>query len=126
SAVDTEVEVLKSRSLAERVTTALKLDNDSEFNSRLRPGNPISSIINAIGLGEAPSPGAGKLDDVQQQKVHEAVVDHVLARLSVTRQGLTYVIDVSFASQDPTKATTIANTFAEKYLSEQLEAKYEA
>lgn len=125
SVVDTEVEVLKSRSLADRVVTALNLDHDPEFNASLRPSNPISSLAAALGFGEANGMSA-QLTPEQRTKMHEAVVDAVLKRLSVSRVGLTYVIDVSFGSTSPEKAAEIANAFADKYLSEQLQAKYEA
>jgi succinoglycan biosynthesis transport protein ExoP len=124
SVVDTEVEVLKSRSLAERVVTALHLDNDPEFNAKLAPANPITAALAAVGLGpEALTPGDAAS---QAAKTHEGVVDAVLKRLVIQRVGLTYVIDVGFASRSPEKAALIANTFADKYLSEQLETKYEA
>jgi len=45
---------------------------------------------------------------------------------NVKRATVTYVINVSFDSTDPVKAEQIANAFADKYLSEQLEAKFEA
>src|SRR5580693_9265044 len=45
--VDTEVEILKSRSLAERVVNALKLDQDPEFNTSLQKANPVRAAINA-------------------------------------------------------------------------------
>ncbi|MFW8695845.1 exopolysaccharide biosynthesis protein, partial [Mesorhizobium japonicum] len=38
----------------------------------------------------------------------------------------TYVMNVGFASEDPAKAARIANTFADRYLLEQLEAKFDA
>ncbi|MBV9993567.1 MAG: polysaccharide biosynthesis tyrosine autokinase [Caulobacteraceae bacterium] len=124
SAVDTEVEVLKSRSLAERVVTALNLDGDPEFNAKLRPRNPIMSALSIFGVGDGPD--LRPADEARLTKNHEAVVDAVLKRLSVNRLGLTYVIDIGFQSQSPEKATTIANAFADKYLSEQLQAKYDA
>jgi len=136
SVVDTEVEVLKSRSLAERVDQVLKLDQDPEFNSVLRPKNPIATAIGgSVGAVEtllkslAPrnsAMSAQQLANLAQTKQHEAVIDHVLKRLKVRRNGLTYVIDVSFESEDPAKAALIANTFADRYLLEQLEAKYDA
>jgi succinoglycan biosynthesis transport protein ExoP len=122
SAVDTEVEVLRSRSLAERVVTALHLDDDPEFNVRLRSADPISALIGAVGLRGPITEGA----PAQDPKAQEAVIEAVLKRLNVQRVGLTYVIDVSFSSESPEKAATIANSFADKYLSEQLQTKYEA
>jgi len=37
-----------------------------------------------------------------------------------------YVINIQFESTDPAKAALIANTFADRYLLEQLEAKFDA
>jgi succinoglycan biosynthesis transport protein ExoP len=134
SAVDTEVEILKSRTLAERVVDTLKLDNDPEFNAKLRPVNPVASVIEApfkfvgdvLSNGRESEAARQQSEQLRQQKIHEAVVDTVLKRLTVRRSGLTYVIDVGFESKDPAKAAQIANAFADKYLLEQLEAKYEA
>ena len=64
--------------------------------------------------------------DLQATKDHEAVVDSVLNRLKVRRSGLTYVIDVAFESEDAAKAAVIANAFANLYLTQQLQDKYDA
>jgi succinoglycan biosynthesis transport protein ExoP len=132
SAIDTEVEILRSRSLAEQVVTALKLDKDPEFNSKLSPVNPIIAAITAPfssddSAGSQGSDSAAQpASDIHAIRNHEAVVDHVLRRLSIRRSGLTYVINVTFESQDRAKAALIANTFADKYLLEQLVAKVDA
>lgn len=130
SVVDTEVEVLKSRSLAERVVSDQHLDQDPEFNKSLQPKNPVVAVLTAPidGLKDLLSshaPGAGAAE-LKATKTHEAVVDSVLSRLKVRRSGLTYVIDVSFESENPVKAAQIANTFASLYLTQQLQDKYEA
>lgn len=129
STVDTEVEVLRSRQLAERVVDTLNLTQDPEFNSRLAPPGPIGSVIGGIAVFL----GAATPDAAQEQLSAEAaalekerVVDAVLSRLSIRRAGLTYVMNVGFTSEDPAKAARIANTFADRYMLEQLEAKFDA
>ena len=71
SVVDTEVEVLKSRQLAERVVKTLKLDADPEFNRRLlKPtglGAVVGSAINAQPVVAYQAP-------VYQQPVYAAPV----------------------------------------------------
>lgn len=125
--VDTQVEVLKSRRLAERVTVALKLDEDPEFNGELREGGLLEPVTDALaGILATATPEDVADNPVAQQKIRERVVDNVLAGLSVRRSGLTYVINVSYESESPTKAADIANKFAELYLLEQLEAKFDA
>lgn len=118
--VDTEVEVLKSRQLAERVVTALKLDQDPEFNRALQKPEGVRALIATL------MPAEIDRSALARQKRHEKVVDAVLQRLAVKRTGLTYIIKVSFESENPAKATAIANKFGELYLLEQMEAKFDA
>ena len=125
--VDTEVEVIKSRQLAERVTKALTLEADPEFSSQVRKPSGLEAAAGGIGalFGMTP-PSEIKLSPLSLQKQHERVVDKVMSGLSVKRSGLTYVINVSYQSESPQKAAEIANKFAELYLLEQLEAKFDA
>lgn len=127
SAVDTEVEVLKSRQLAERVVKSLKLEDDTEFNSSLRKPGGVKMVLGGIGsLLGAKAPDADRPTAVQAQKRREQIVDRVLSGLSVKRAGLTYVIKVNYESESPAKAALIANKFSELYLLEQMEAKFDA
>ena len=48
-----------------------------------------------------------------------------LQGVSVTRQGYSYLIDVSYTSENPTLAAAVANGFADEYLVDQLESRYE-
>ncbi len=126
AAVDTEAEVLKSRQLAERVTKDLKLEKDPEFNPELAKPTGVKAMLRgAFGMIAGP-PEDIRQSDLAQQKAHEQIVDRVLSGLSVKRSGLTYVIKVSYESASAQKAAVIANKFAELYLLEQLEAKFDA
>lgn len=126
AAVDTEVEVLKSRQLAERVTKDLKLEEDPEFNPALAKPTGVGALISgALGAVAGP-PKEVQQSALAQQKAHEQIVDRVLSGLSVKRSGLTFVINVSYESPSAQKAAVIANKFAELYLLEQLEAKFDA
>jgi capsular exopolysaccharide synthesis family protein len=106
SAVDTQVEVLRSRALAEAVVRQLKLYNVPEFNPELK-GQP-GAIAN-------PSPW-----------LVERVTEQVQARTLIKREGLTYVIQVAFTSKYPTRASSIVNTFMTMYMQRQLDAKSSA
>nr|WP_310539431.1 polysaccharide biosynthesis tyrosine autokinase [Phenylobacterium sp.] len=127
SAVDTEVEILKSRQLAERVVKGLKLEEDPEFNSSLRKPTGVKALLGGAGsIFGAKAPEAVTLRGEAAQKHHERIVDAVLGGLSVKRSGLTYVINVNYESSSAAKAAKIANKFAELYLLEQMEAKFDA
>jgi capsular exopolysaccharide synthesis family protein len=111
--VDTEVEVLKSRALAEKVVERLGLEADPEFNPAAfsRP------------WGWRPAPPHLPATDVLTRA---AVVARVEKRLKIARAGFTYVIAISFSDPSGEKAARIANAVAELYLGQQLEAKSQA
>lgn len=110
--VDTQVELIRSRTIAGRVVDDLGLVRDPEFNARLRGG-----------LFGKPAPAA---TPEAQRRQREATINAVLSRLKVERRGLTFVIDIRFTSQNPAKASQVATAFAERYLTSQLDAKLEA
>ena len=132
SAVDTEVEILKSRSLAGRVVQDLHLDNDPEFNGALRKPTLIQTVLGApAALFRSAAPktsaaDAGALNVLAERKSNDRMIDALLRRQKVSRQGLTYVIAIDFTSINQLKAAQIADAFANDYLLEQLEAKFDA
>ncbi|WP_374471241.1 GumC family protein [Phenylobacterium sp.] len=111
--VDTEVELIRSRALAGRVVDTLNLTRDPEFNRALRPGL----------FGGQPQPAT---TPEAQRRHREATINAVINRLKVQRRGLTFVIDISFTSANAEKASRIATTYADRYLTAQLDAKVEA
>jgi succinoglycan biosynthesis transport protein ExoP len=119
--VDTEVEVLESRQLAARVVKALRLEQDPEFNSHLKTGVSLHSVVQSLGLAPAKSTNGSR-----SPKELEQVVNAVAKNLSVSRAGLTYVIRIGFKSENPAKAAIIADEFADLYILQQLESKSQA
>jgi len=98
-----EIEILRSRALAEKVIENMELYNDPEFTNNSTPD---------------------KGDNDAQFR--SRVINAFLKRLDISQKAKSRVISIAFTSEDPKKATQIANTIAELYLVEQLEAKYDA
>lgn len=120
--VDSEVEVLRSRKLAARVVEQMGLLEDPEFNTNLEEESFLSSLD-----PRALFRGAQDIDQATAERIERnKVIDAFSKRLGVGRRGLTFVIRVSFTSEDAVKAAAIANKTAELYVLEQLEAKYDA
>jgi succinoglycan biosynthesis transport protein ExoP len=128
--VDSEVELLRSPALARRVVNQLHLDKDPEFNPALQQQSVFDALINStktafhtvlIALGVEQASGVDAKDR-QQETVTEMFQNH----LDVERTGLTYVITVTFWSQDSTKAVKIANAVANAYINQQTEMKLQA
>jgi len=120
--MDTEVEVLRSRSLANRVVTQLKLDQDPYFNPYVAKPTGLKALLPWGAKGAAKPPA----DPVEAQRRREKIVDNVLGGLRVRRAGLTYLITVDYTHPNPERAARLANAFADLYLTEQLEAKFDA
>jgi uncharacterized protein involved in exopolysaccharide biosynthesis len=128
--VDSEVQVLQSPAWARRVIAKLHLDKDPEFNALLRPQTVVSKSIATVKaaahsleamLGIVPA------NDVNGDARHEESVAEAFSNnLMVTRQGLTYVINISFWSQDAAKAVRIANAVAQSYMEAQKDTKANA
>lgn len=91
--IETEVAAFRSPELSRLVVRRLNLERDPEFTKGL--GRTAASRAEARG---------------------QAIAARVEAGLTVAREGLTYVIAVSFTSRDPESAARIANAFAEGYI----------
>ncbi|WP_443749076.1 GumC family protein [Asticcacaulis solisilvae] len=113
--IDTEVQVLYSNALADRVVTSLKLDEDPEFNGYLKPKM----------FHDKPVP-MDQLTPEQRSRLHDSIVQSAIGHIFVQRQGLTRIIAIYATSTSPQKAQKIANEWARLYLSQQLETKYQA
>lgn len=128
--VDTEVEVLRSRSLAETVVDQLELINVPEFNDALREPDGLTQSIGAVtdfAAGFLPSPVEVSLTNEERRaRARERVVDALMDARAIRRAGLTYVIEISATSETPSLARDIANAYADAYLTAQLEAKFDA
>ena len=125
AAVDTEVEIIQSRTIAQRVTEKLDLYADPEFNPALEgdSGGGIGAILSGLLPGQVDR--AGPSQEMTERLARERTVNNVQDRLTASRAGLTYMIDIGFVSRDAEKAAEIANAFANEYLVNQLEAKFD-
>lgn len=110
SAVDTQVEILRSRAVAEMVVRKLKLWNDPEFNPKMKPG------MFGITKAAPPSPTA---DPRLVNRITAQLQSHTWVR----RAGLTYVVQVGVNSASPQKSARLANTYLDQYLQRQLDEK---
>jgi uncharacterized protein involved in exopolysaccharide biosynthesis/Mrp family chromosome partitioning ATPase len=121
SLVETQAAAAISRKVAERVTAAMKLDADPEFNRTLDQPSLIDQAKGAI-----KSFLRGKPEPASAAAIHAGVVSAVMNAATAKRSGTADVLEIDFSSQDPRKAAAIANQFAQSYLDDQLQADAEA
>ena len=155
-AVNTEIKVLKSKSVALRVASELHLDRDPEFqgNDQIadlveRLGFPglgrgcadLMERLGFPGLGRACAnvverlafPSLGRTYNDSRQTI--GGTDEKAEKLDLAADALlaklevwqnSYVITVSTTSRDPIKAQRLASTIADEYLASQREVRQEA
>lgn len=124
-AINTEVEVLKSRRLIGKVVADLALTEDPEFNSALRNTSWLS-LERITDLVKKNLPGQEPIPEVvSEQAVMDQVINAVLENVSVTNIRQSYVFQISVVSEDPQKAAKIANRLAELYVEDQIVLKFE-
>lgn len=97
SAVESQLEIIRSEKIALEVIKTLHLADD--------PSNPAK-------------PGA----DFESTRKMLAIVQK---NLTVKRLGIAWIIDISYEDTDPYRAAQIANAFADAYIVDQLDAKYQ-
>jgi succinoglycan biosynthesis transport protein ExoP len=126
-AIDSQVEVLKSEKIALSVISTLKLTSDPEFMGTRGSfiGQAMTMLRSALDF-DGWFVTREKLDPEKESELQRAAVAQLQNNLGVRRVARTYVLTIEYTSPDRTKAATIANAFAEAYLTDQLDAKYEA
>ena len=116
AAVESEIETTKSEKVANVVISRLHLTEDPEF---VGAGQGLRRrIFSLFRLTSAAQPSN---DDVMR-----GVLATLKDNLNVVRLGRSYIEQISYTSLDRDKAARIANAFADAYIEDQLQAKFEA
>jgi len=99
----------------------------SAAESGVAPSSPAPPS-SAAESGVAPSMAApsSTTEGMGVDPLKLLAIDKVRKATQVRRIGLTYAIEITFSSPDAVKAAKIANALAQAYLTEQLEAQFEA
>jgi succinoglycan biosynthesis transport protein ExoP len=113
--VESQVEILRSDSIALAVIKDLDLTANPEF-VKDNPG-----AFGAIARLFSPKPS----NDQAQADNERRALDVFLRNRSIVRVGRTYVLDITYTSLSPATAAAVANSIADAYIVDQLEAKYQ-
>ncbi|BAM88870.1 putative exopolysaccharide polymerization protein, ExoP-like protein [Bradyrhizobium oligotrophicum S58] len=111
--MESQIEILKSKSVATAVIGKLNLADDPDFNGK---GGPLQAATDAIRrlVGSTPEPSAPSTDDL---------LDEFQRRMTAFRIGTSTVVEVDFSASDPKRAAMIANAIAKEYFDQQLKAE---
>lgn len=134
-----QVEVLQSTKLIERVIEERDLTQNPTFNPKLRPvektlrstirslfslPDGVKETLQNLGLLTPPAPPPDEA--VAAERLRLSVISKVRGSLSLEPIWDTKVIEISFKTADPRLSSAIANTFAQEYIVDELDAKLEA
>ncbi|MBC7280357.1 GNVR domain-containing protein [Hoeflea sp.] len=111
---DSQLQILSSTSVLQKVIADLGLDRDPEFNGSLSTG----SLAGGLALIKELFTGAGGPSDAEQ-----TALETLRDSLSVSRDAKTFVIIVGVSSRDPQKSALIANRIVETYLDSEGQAQ---
>jgi polysaccharide biosynthesis transport protein len=121
--VMTQVEILKSDGLAQRVVDNLHLAGDPNFISGSGSGffqGLFGALVRKAEKLEAPP------DQRSQTELNRAALGKILGGRSVARVGDTYVLDIGYSASDAALAAKMSNALADAYIDEQLDSKYQS
>jgi len=124
--INTEVEVIRSRGLIEKLVNELDLIADPEFNVDLRP-EPAISISKVVDYVTELITGSPPEKPVKSEReILDTTINNVLKGLSVTNVRQSYVFNILAITEGAQKSADLTNTLAELYILEQLDVKFEA
>ncbi len=108
--IESQVIVLQSALITERVVKQYDLKDDPEFNGR-RSLHALLARMCPPRLGLCPRAPA-----MDEESLLRAALDHMRHVLSVQRLGSSQVIEIAFTSRDPETAASIANAVLTSYM----------
>ncbi|WP_372740378.1 GumC family protein [Neptunomonas sp.] len=117
---ETQFEILKSRSLAEKVVTKLDLVNHPVFNQPEKSLLPFDLNWREWLPFELPVAEERVVTDTAKFR---SIVDQFMAGLSISPMRKTQLVKIAYESSNAELATLIANTVGESYIESNLDAK---
>jgi exopolysaccharide transport family protein len=121
ASVESEIETTKSERVVTSVIRRLHLTEDPEFI-----GNAQGLARRIVTIFHASSSTDNSMPDVSDEERLRRAVAVVKSNLRVLRLGRSYIQQIEYTSLSREKAATIANAFADAYIEDQLQAKFEA
>ncbi len=113
----TQVEILKSRQVADRTVRALKLWDHPLFDPRKAVPSLRSQAMATVGMGQE------KKTWSEEELVAQAV-GQLMAGITIEPVRMSQLVKVSFASQDPKLAAQVANALSTEYIDADRDSRF--
>ncbi|MFW2590022.1 polysaccharide biosynthesis tyrosine autokinase [Sagittula sp. SSi028] len=130
ASLNTELEVIKSRLMIEKVVDSLELTNDPEFNSSLRSSQhtaieKLQSATNTLAKYVGLSPKASG-SFPSESDIKNSVIANVKNAIRVENPRNTFIFIITAETESSLKSKTLANALAEAYIDDQILSKTQA
>ncbi|MBL4767808.1 MAG: polysaccharide biosynthesis tyrosine autokinase [Rhodobacteraceae bacterium] len=126
AALNTELEVIRSRGLIEQLVTRLNLLEDPEFNVVLQPEPEFSLDIGIVKIRALVGLPAPEMPPHSQEAILNETVRAVRDVISATNLRATYIFNIGVKTESAQKSAMMANTLAGLYISDQIAVKFQA
>jgi polysaccharide biosynthesis transport protein len=121
----TQYELLKSRSLAERVVDQLGLANQQQV-LQAREQGLLDWVLNLLNGDTAKNaPAAAQQDEKQLEAKRKSNAVNMLSQLTVEPIRNSRLVKVSYDSADPQMAAKVANAVVQNFINVNMERKFE-
>lgn len=125
--MQTQFELLRSRAIAERVVRKLQLQNMEKFKPQPPPPKPwyefdLSTLKPA---GSNPQPAKPWVMPSEEARIQD-LTDMVAGGVKVEQIGESNLVSLTYTSDDPKLAASIANTYLEQFIDSFLAAKVDS
>jgi succinoglycan biosynthesis transport protein ExoP len=118
--LNTEIYLIKSRQLLQRLVVSENLIDDPEFNPLLEVINPFSiKSLRVFIFGPSP------IIQYSPDELIRIAVDRLRKKLTVTNPRQSFVFEITLAATSAHKAMLLANSLASNYINDQLLFKEE-
>ena len=130
SVIGTELDIIQSSDLLSKVVDELNLHQDPEFNPALLEDDKKSLLdqlktwLGSLWFLEEEKEELSAAE--KEYNLKRAIVRRLKDNLAVEHRRQSHTINLAYTSENPRRAAQIADTIAEFYLTDQLEAKFEA
>lgn len=116
ASVESQVSLIQSLAVMQRVVDTLKLKDDPEFVPPPGALDWVRSLFSRSGAS-----GTSGVDLARAR-----AIDGLQRRLKIMRQRSTFLVDITASSRDRDKASSIANAVAQAFFMEQVRSKFDA
>ena len=114
----TQYELLQSRTMAERVASALKLGRDDDFFAPR-----VFSILGSVGSLFSAAPTANSANEKAKESAAAGVI---LGNRAVRPVAGSRLVDLSYSDPNPGRGARVANAYADAFVASNLDKRFQA